>query len=64
MSGFYSKNVQELGSQVPDFLHVCNISAFQAEHFRLQSCYGHLFENIKLNKEKKYEKVCFQTLEY
>ena len=23
MSGFYSKNVRELGSQVPDFLHVC-----------------------------------------
>ena len=22
MSGFFSKNVQELGSQVPDFLHV------------------------------------------
>ena len=24
MSGFSSKNVRELGSQVPDFLHVCN----------------------------------------
>ena len=23
MSGFYSKNVRELGSRVPDFLHVC-----------------------------------------
>ena len=23
MSGFYSKKVRELGSQVPDFLHVC-----------------------------------------
>ena len=23
MSGFFSKNVRELGSQVPDFLHVC-----------------------------------------
>ena len=26
MSGFYSKNVLELGSQVPDFLHVWYIT--------------------------------------
>ena len=49
MSGFYSKNNRELGSQVPDFLHVCICPGDICPYQQYLSCYWPDLDQI-LNK--------------
>ena len=49
MSGFYSKNIRELGSQVPDFLHVWHLILLQKKEYRSYSDvldYTKVFESV------------------
>ena len=75
MSGFSSKNIRELGSQVPDFLHVCLESLFEiitlaAEIYKTDTdhCQTQLvfliwyFNDIKIIRCKLSKKKCLHLL--
>ena len=47
MSGFFSKNIRELGSQVPDFLHVCTDASNSTSQADL---YNSINQNKNFNK--------------